>query len=304
MSLVPRKLTFQLTPLLDLLLIVIFAQYLDVRDKSASDEKSTAEQSAAMKKSVERAERDRDRFAKKLAASQTALQIRQEKLKRLDEQLRKQIAEEEQAAKTLRQQRDQISRMLARMFRLPEDVVRKTMESLANAGNSGKAEQLRKIRDRLKQLQKSKPHQILRHVVQYEELLKRCDIWEIHVTRKYNVTVVSGGKSHRFRYMAREPRPTKDEERERQEARRYVRDLSKNFATKLFAYYDSQPQTKSVIIVMVSHDGRDLSTFAAAKLGIQQTAFRISTKTGARVNMVVADLGTLRFEAYPEKSSP
>ena len=42
-----RRLTFQLTPLLDLLLIVIFAQFMDVRDTTTEHEQSTSSQLTA-----------------------------------------------------------------------------------------------------------------------------------------------------------------------------------------------------------------------------------------------------------------
>lgn len=301
MTLLPRKLTFQLTPLLDLLLIVIFAQYLDVRDKTTRDEQTTAEQTAEMRDDVQRTQRQRDRLAGKLAE---AIANRRDELHRLEERLRRQQAADRAAAKKLRQQRDEISRLLAEMFRLPPAAVKQTLKPLAVANNPRRAEELRKIRERLKKLQHSNPHQIVRHVVKYEELLKRCDIWEVHLSKTYNVTVTAGDAKQRFRITAREPRRTSDDEAARRELQRFVRDLAKDCETKLFKFFKGLPQPKSVVIVLVSHDGRDLSTFAAVKQGVQLTADHVSMNTGARVNMVVADLGTLQFEDLPEKKTP
>jgi hypothetical protein len=289
MTLFPRKLTFQLTPLLDLLLIVIFAQYLDVRNKSTRDEQSVAEQTAAMRDDRRRAQRERERLARQLA---DALRKNRADLQRLDRQL----AADEAQAKRLRQQRDDLSRLLAEMFRLPPEAVKQTLKPLTAAEDARRAEELRKLRDRLKKLQASKPHQIVRHVVKFEELLKRCDIWEVHLSKTYNVTVTTGETTQRFRITAREPRRTSDDEAARKELQRFVRDLAKDFEEKLFKFFKGLPQPKSVVIVLVSHDGGDLSTFAAVKLGVQLTADHVSVNTGARVNMVVADLGTLRFD--------
>jgi hypothetical protein len=302
--LIPRKITFQLTPLLDLLLIVIFAQYLDVRNKTARGEQDAAEQSAAMQDDVRKAQRDRDRFQGRLADANAALRKRQADIGRLDELLRKQQAADEAAAKKLRQQRDDLARMLAEMFRLPPQAVKQALKPLAAADNPRRAEELRKIRERLKKLQAGKAHQIVRHVVKYEELLKRCDIWEVHLSKTYNVSVTAGDSTHHFRITAREPRRTSDEDAARRELQRFVRDLAKDFEAKLFKYFKGLPQPKSVVIVLVSHDGNDLSTFAAVKQGVQLTSDHVSTNTGARVNMVVADLGTLQFEDQPEQKSP
>ena len=46
MSWVPRKLVMQLTPLLDLLLIVIFAQFMEVREESKQSDKAREQQQA------------------------------------------------------------------------------------------------------------------------------------------------------------------------------------------------------------------------------------------------------------------
>ena len=64
-----RRLTFQLTPVLDLLLIVIFAQFMDVQDKAENQEQTSSAQ-------VENLESSRDQTSSELAALKLAVEER------------------------------------------------------------------------------------------------------------------------------------------------------------------------------------------------------------------------------------
>ena len=95
-----RRLTFQLTPLLDLLLIVIFAQFLDVRDTTTEREQLTSTQVATADQELaatqdqlakiiaekDKVEADREFLRKslqELKASKTGLESNESRSKKL-----------------------------------------------------------------------------------------------------------------------------------------------------------------------------------------------------------------------------
>jgi len=295
MTLFPRKLTFQLTPLLDLLLIVIFAQYLDVRDRTAQDHETQSSETAELKSRAARADRQRSAIAAKLAATESDLNLARARLDNIGESVRKTLADKDEDARRLQEQRDLLAKALGEIFRLPEQTLRKVMQPLAGKDAARAAEELRKIRERIEKLRKSAPQQIVRHVVKYEELLKRCDLWEIHVDPRNNVRIAIGPKVHQFRFTAREFQATGNEEKDRDERRRYARDLRQDFYRKLFAFYKSLPQTKSVIIVLTSRESETTAAYLVAKAGIQDTADHIARESAGRITMVSTDLGNLEF---------
>jgi hypothetical protein len=295
MTLFPRKLTFQLTPLLDLLLIVIFAQYLDVRDKTAQDRETQSTESAALKSSAARAAEERHAIAAKLAATETELNLARARLDNIGESVRKKLADKDEDARRLAKQRDLLAKALGEIFRLPEQTLRDVMKPLAGKDAARAAEELRKIRRRIEKLRNSAPQQIVRHVVKYEELLKRCDLWEIHVDPRNNVRIAIGPKVHQFRFTAREFQATGNERKDREERRRYVRDLRQDFDRKLFAFYKSLPQTKNVIIVLTSRESETTAAYLVAKAGIQDTADHIARESAGRITLVSTDLGNLEF---------
>ncbi|MFQ5731988.1 MAG: hypothetical protein ACE5KM_08535 [Planctomycetaceae bacterium] len=285
MSLLPRRITFQLTPLLDLLLIVIFAQFLEVRDRTAQGRIDFAKQSSQTASQLNAAKRARDDLQNRLDGARI-----------LADELKRQLAANDAESKRAREQRDLVSRTLARMFRMPEAAMRQALKPLASNTAQSKAD-VAKLRKMLKELQNSKPHQIVRHVVKFRELLKRCDVWELHVDRRNIAHLRLTGNRHEFRYSARPLKLTGDDDRDREERRRYFRDLKKDFKGKLFAFYKSLPQTKSIIIVLISRGpGTTAGTYFAARQGTQETADHISSESGARIQVVSTDLGELRFE--------
>lgn len=290
MTISPRKVTFQLTPLLDLLLIVIFAQYLDVRETAKSAEDSAAKKESQVAADLKAASQNQAAMQREIDKAKAALQNFQS----AQENQRQADAD---AIKRLQSQRDLLSQHLAALFRLPKDKLEELLKQLKGDDAARTAAEIQKLKDRLDKLQQSQPHQIIRHVVTYEELLKRCDVWEIHIDRQNIANVTVGEKSHEFRYSARDPDLSGDEESDRNERRRYFRDLQKDFEKRLFSFYKSLPQTKNVIIVLMSRGpGTTAATYLAAKQGIQDTADHVSSESGARIQVVNTDLGALRFE--------
>eukprot|EP00913_Durusdinium_trenchii_P008953 g8419.t1 len=292
---VPRKLTMQLTPLLDLLLIVIFAQYMEMRDESNASSAREREQVATL-------ESERDRLARLQNQIDRKAQQDRDRITKLRDQLRARSKQDDARVNKLTAQRDLLSKHLAALFQVPESTLKKTLEPLAAADVARTAAELKRLENKVKSLAAGGTPRVVRHVIKYEELLKRCDIWEIHVNAQNLARVVFGSRSHEFRYSAKLPQlvdgnDPQSKQRNKAEIVRYRKELQDDFERKLFAYYKNLPQLKNVVIILLSRE-RDtpLATYDAAKLGLQQAADHISTDTGARITVVSTDLGQLKYE--------
>ena len=263
---------------------MIFAQFLDVRDQSAKEQENLARKSSQVATDLDKTKRDRD-----------ALQARLSGAQRIVDELRRQLEQDENREKQLQRQRDLVSQSLAQMFRLSPAAMQQALKPLMTNAQS-KAD-LEKLRAMLDDLQKKKPHQIVRHVVKVRELLKRCDVWELHVDRRNIAQLSIAGKTRQFRYAATPLKLTGDDDKDQPERRRYFQELKKDFESKLFGVYKSLPQTKNVIIVLISRGPETtVGTYFAAKLGTQDMADHVATSSVPRVHVVYTDLGKLRFE--------
>lgn len=293
MKLLPRKVTFQLTPLLDLLLIVIFAQYLEMRNSSADAQEQAAKeatrnQSELRAATASNASLQRDlEAARKLAADRN----------RAIADLNRKLNTDEGRQKLLEDQRNLLARQMAKLFDMPEKELAKVLKPLFTRDGPRRKQQIKKIEARIAKLRKSDPHRILRHVVKHQELLKRADIWEIHIARDNTATVSIDGKSSKVTYSATPIKTTGDKEKDDAEYRRYFRELKADFVRKMVAYYKSLPQTKNVIIVLLS-EGKGVTgfTYRAARDGMADVGLRIATEAGGRVQIVTAELGEVPLQ--------
>lgn len=317
-----RRLTMQLTPLLDLLLIVIFAQYMEVRDQTNSD----AEQQATVQQQFQEATADRDILKQKLQQHNKQIQQQKQQLQKeqgenqrlkkqaiaqqiLHEQMlttqKKQATAQQQQQEQLEkliEQRALLSKHLAKLFRVSDDSLKKTLGRLSAADIAHTKKELERLQKTITSLADGTTPQIVRHVVKYDELLKRCDLWEIHIDPKNIAFIAFGQKTHRFRYSAKPPvsvdgKTAAGREKNRQEILRYRKELATDFEQKLLTYYKSLPQLKNVVIILLSRNSHVSSgTYTAAKVGMQRASDRINIETGSRIHVVSTDLGQLKYD--------
>jgi len=149
-----RRLTLQLTPLLDLLLIVMFAQYMEIRIIATQDSER-----AATEKQTTQAEND---------------------------SLRDQVEQWEAAQREADQKRgrevEQVGQLVRELFRVPETVINKLIQprSQTEAGGFSPAD-IADLKARFQQLATAQGAQIVDHLLEFNELRKQFDIWEVYL---------------------------------------------------------------------------------------------------------------------------
>ncbi len=147
-----RRLTMQLTPLLDLLLIVMFSQYIENRNRSVTAQETLT----AREKALEQ----------EFAAKEAALA---ELGKTYDEKFRSII-----------NQHHQVGSVLAESLNLPGNVMAEVLK-LRTSGSADDAERLQDATQRLQNLMQARGEEIFKFMLQVDEMQKHVTVWEIHV---------------------------------------------------------------------------------------------------------------------------
>ena len=149
-----RRMTLQLTPLLDLLLIVIFAQYMEVRivakqesEKVASERQSTAAENEELRRQVDQWESQQRNFDTKQ-----------------------------------HREREQLGQIVRELFQIPETTLNKIIQprSKSEAGGLSPSE-VSDLKARFQQLANSNGDQVVDHLLTFNEMRKQFDIWEFYL---------------------------------------------------------------------------------------------------------------------------
>lgn len=211
---------FQLTSLMDLLLIIVFAQFMEFRQASESARRESLVTLETRQQELESryAEaRERLRLTRQawLDESAAARATRNEALARADESER----QRDRVVETL-------SGLLARVAEgfSPQDSADDARQTVASAESLGR------------QLAETGTADLLRFLVGYEELLKRAEVWTLHVSDRGDITVQAGGGELSFRLEARDQRSRTEE-----------------FINQLRAASRTFPQPKGLVVVLASY---------------------------------------------------
>ena len=255
------RLRFQLTPLLDLLLIIVFAQFLEVREtadaREAREAAQFAEQTAELE---ERTERLRRRFDARVA-----------ELGLLEERLRSERAAAVAAAGDAVEREDRVAAAVARLLDLPAEM----LDELDPPPGSPLADDLNAARRRAARMRESGGEEIWRFWVAYEELLKRAEIWTLHVSAGGRITLSAGDVRETFQL-----------ERRGQDER------AEEFADRLFATYKMLPQPKGLVVTLVSYDrNARAGDFAPVLEGLPEAVRRLGLDQEERTRFEFAVLG-------------
>ena len=258
-----RKLTFHLTPLLDLLLIVIFAQFLEVRDTTAAQEHAStqeitraAEDFEQAQSELEDAQDELDQLRSDRDNTEAALAKLEEELTLLGNvatELSGSRADLEEQLTTAREQRDQVAGLMADVFDLPDDIVQRFLQSDPGRQILPSEEQQEMLKDRVREYSKQKPQAAIRHLLAFEELRKRCDIWELHIGPTGEITFTAGDIVQKFRA-----------------------ETPQQFEDLAFECYKRLPQPKTLVLLMLSYDGElRAELYFAALRGLPRVADRM-----------------------------
>ncbi len=249
-----RRLTLQITPILDMLLIVLFMQFLDIKERAAALEAQASTSAASV---VE--------MGNQLKAAETAATDAQKLVDRVQEQ---------QAA---------VARMLGEVFRLTPDETKKFVQEMKAPNLSGPSSA---VEAQLKEFADGSPEPILQHLLTYDEIRKRCDVWELFIDAQNVAHLNTGDRERELRVNLS---GTEDADIER-------------FAVELETVYRSLPQPKHLVILMLTYDrGARLTVTEGISAALPKIVDRLTGASTGLTRFEYADLGVRRVPVTGEK---
>ena len=249
-----RRLTLQITPILDMLLIVLFMQFLDIKERAAGLETLAAASVASVT--------DMESQLQSAQAIAAEFQLEMDRV---------------------REQQGAIARTLGEVFRLTPEETRdfiKEMRAPTLNGPSPDAEA------QLKAMASGSPEPILQHLLTYDEIRKRCDVWELFIDGQDVAHLDSGDRERVFRVNLDQ---FEDPDIER-------------FSVELENAYRSLPQPKHLVILMVTYDhhSRKIVT-ERITAALPKIVDRLTGASTGLTRFEYADMGVRRVAVSEEK---
>ncbi len=169
-----RRFGFQLAPLVDLLLIVVFAQFLEVREVVTRDEMNAAQEMARTREELERL--------------QTQLEQTRDDLQQSQTQAEQRIARSTKAIGAI-----------AAAFGVPLERVAELDEWVGDEADELTPEVLRTA----ERVADASPEEVIRFLIGHAELLKRAEIWHLHADENRRLLLDAGDSSLAIRLERR-----------------------------------------------------------------------------------------------------
>jgi len=179
-----KRLTFQLTPLLDLLLIVIFAQYMEVQQAAESSDAQIQQQQTQLEEQFEQRRQQLE-----AAHSATMKSLEQSRIS-YSEKFKNILDQQHQAGATL-----------AKTFNLPGRAMEEALR-LRTAGKGTDADRLEQAVSQLQELLESRSEELLRFMIRYDEMQKHVSVWELHLLDNGQAMFTNGKLSQRLSFAS------------------------------------------------------------------------------------------------------
>jgi hypothetical protein len=174
---VRRRLALQLTPLLDLLLIVMFSQYIENRDNTRAAEQQLRTQRTEMESELNQRRADLEQeFANDRKTVEDLRKVYDERFRSLIDQ------------------HHQIGSLLAESLNLPGVAVAEILK-LRTSGSPEDAERLTEATERLQSVMKSRGEEVFRFLIKVDEMQKHVSVWEVHVLDNGQARISDGDQS-------------------------------------------------------------------------------------------------------------
>ena len=277
-----RRLTFQLTPLLDLLLIVIFAQFMDTQETTAHIEQRAEQQVKSAEQNAEKLSQDRDKALQKIVTlsereQQTRrnaikveeiaveMQKRMQAMQQLSEKENRELSDQ---LERVQAQRDRVAELVQQLFQIPNEMIDPILKSKSDPDTERTKAELERIKKQLQELASAKAEDVVKHFLTYDELTKRSDIWELYLSENGVFRLKTGDQTTDFRA-----------------------DSSQDFVDRFYAIYKTVPQPKSLVIILFSYGDAKASVRFAATQGLPLIAERMRADSNGRTRYEYAVIG-------------
>lgn len=271
----PRRLSLQLTPLLDMLLIIVFAQYLDMRENAHLNAGKTQ---AAI---VDLAE-TRERLKALLAAEELLRsQFEMERSRRVtaedDAQTgRQKLKQSETNLERALQQQEVLASLMTEVFQIPPSEIQRLLSNARIPALEQSPQEMERVRDEFQKLSQQRRGRMIEYLLTYDEIRKRCDVWDFHVDGNGIMTMTAGERTKRIRL----PTLANDDV-----------DIQQ-FNAEVYQWYRSLPQPKSLVVILLTYDRTArIATMDGVRRALPELVSRMHADYLGQVRFEYADLG-------------
>ena len=259
-----RTIRFQLTSLMDLLLIIVFAQYLEFHQSHGLTE----------------AEKQRE-----IASARAAVESAYEQKSAQLDQLRADVSAQ---AESLRRERDDAvvtAQEAQTRLALADDLMRRLLQvdpELVDVDLSPAEaiETLNGAESVAASIQEAEGTELLRFLVGYDELMKRAEVWTVHVSNRGDIELQAGRDNvHRHSFRLEEPTQV---------------GRSDEFVRLLRAAYTQIPQPKGLVVILVSYSPRAVAgNYQPALDGMPSAIEQLTQDAAGRTRFEYAVIGAI-----------
>ncbi len=262
-----RKVTVHLTPLLDLTLIVFFAQYLETRQQQAE----AAGAVTAAQEDLDYTEAEAYLLRNQNLELQAELQRAQaanDRLAQASNEREQRAAQAEAGLEQALAQQRVIGELIQELFQIAPEDIEAVLDPTRDPPIARSPQELERLRQRFREMAEQNPGEMIRHLLTYEEIRKRCDVWNLYVDDTGIATLQAGAQSFRIRVVPGQ------------------------FEAEFFERYKSLPQTKGLVIILLTYDrGSQRQFVQEVRLALPRLVDRMREDSSNRTRFEYADLG-------------
>ena len=128
--------------------------------------------------------------------------------------------------------------------------------------------ELDRIRGQFREFAKTTRSEAIKHILTFQEIRKRCDVWEVHIAKNGKVSFITD--EGRFDFRADDP---------------------DTFQMSVYNRYKSLAQPKSLVIVLLTHENAAWEHRQAALRGLPLATARMREDTAGRTRFEYTNLG-------------
>jgi len=274
---VHRRMILQLTSLVDLLFIVMFLQYMELRDTSDRQLRAeagrlhfaeTARLDATQLK--DNLQRHAEATEHELQAELSENQALEQKLEELNRQLATTDADRRQEQQKTYRDLQAIAGVVQEMLGVPPDALKSVLSGATEAERV-------KLRQRMEEMKNEPPGRIVQHLRETAELKKYCEFWEAHIYADNSVGLKIS------------PEPG-DANNGADNGRLFVRSADE-FANRVVAAAKEHGEPKSLVIVCLTWGNADLATREEVTAGLRAAIIALKPEWGGVKRIELARLG-------------
>jgi len=227
-----RRFVIQLTPLLDLLIILVFALLLGLRHQARTEEnRARSVVTDAVPGLVDRA----DPVVALIERHRKAEQDLEQALSENDRLLSRDVDSQQRLSEELswaRQQQKRLGDLVSELFQVREETIKRVLNTNKIAGETRSEADQEVLRKEFQELAAKRGEDVVRHLLTFDEMRKRCDVWDL---------VIYGGNTKQFELSAGGT------------VKNFKAMTQAEFDDKLFRAYKSLESPKDLVIVLLSY---------------------------------------------------